>query len=171
MATLATITGGEVRAGDVHTQHETLINSLNRVGVRVDFNNHVCREEDIDGYYHSRGLLLVICQDNAKWVNQRVLMTSNDYDTLRHEAHHVIQDCVDGALGNDELDDLFEDPTEYNAFISAILTPEQQRLIASSYAERGADQAMIYNELEAFAVAAQIPASDISKVLLRVCGG
>ena len=34
-------------------------------------------------------------------------MDSNDYDTLRHESHHVIQDCLDG-IDNSTLVVLFE---------------------------------------------------------------
>ena len=40
---------------------------------------------------------IMICQDDRiETSDQEVEWTENDYDTLRHEAHHVVQDCMKG---------------------------------------------------------------------------
>ena len=52
---------------------------------------------------------MVICQERASANGQQVAWTAEDYDTLRHEAQHLIQDCVDKKQ-NGQLHPVYKDP-------------------------------------------------------------
>ena len=159
-------------SGGIKEEHDVLLESLESIGVRVWFNHSDCRERDIDGLYNSVLRKLVICQDNAKWATDRMIaMTANDYDTLRHEAHHVIQDCVSGELGDGLLGDLFKDPEDYNAFIENALGREKAEAVDRVYTSQGADRLTVLLEMEAFAMASSVPADVISDTLISVCNG
>ena len=83
--------------------HVHLYNTLESVGVTVLINEPKYCDGRIDGSYSSRDRILNVCQDNATYMNREVDWTANDLDTLRHEAHHVIQDCYLGTLGDSQL--------------------------------------------------------------------
>ena len=171
MVTALSVCGVGVRAG-VEEEHEHLLSAIESVGVTVLFNTWECkdRDRDIDGLYNSRLGKLVICQDNAKWsTDYRIGMTLNDYDTLRHEAHHVIQDCVSGEIGDGLLGDLFKDPDDYNEFVSSTIGESGAAQVATSYGAAGADRLTILLEVEAFAMASSVPASVIGDTMRKIC--
>ena len=157
------------RASEEEREHQGLMVSLREVGVTISINDPLCQEREANGMYHSQSQLLIVCQDNAKWSGDVVEWTANDYDTLRHEAHHVLQDCVGGELGDGILSDFFDEPDEFNEFISNTLGAERARLIAELYGENGASEYVILNELEAFAVADSVSASVIGDGITAVC--
>ncbi len=159
-----------VRANTVWDEHVKLWNALDTVGIETVLNDPNYCSEDSDGLYYSRGRTLIVCQDNASTLSSKeVDWTSNDLDTLRHEAHHVIQDCLAGDIGDSELGNYFSDSSDYENFISGSLTLEQAQRIVESYREVGAPDDIILKELEAFAVAKTVSASSIADVLLKVC--
>jgi hypothetical protein len=158
------------RASEEEREHDGLMVSLREVGVTISINDPLCQERDANGMYHSQSQLLIVCQDNAKWSGEEVKWTANDYDTLRHEAHHVLQDCVGGELGDGVLSDYFDDTDEYLEFISNALGVERMRVIVELYGENGASEEVILNELEAFAVADSVSASVIGNGITAVCG-
>jgi len=170
MVTAMSVCATGVRAGEKE-DHAMLVQSLESVGVSVMFNHHACNNgRDIDGLYNSRSGLLVICQDNAKWATDRMIeMTANDYDTLRHEAHHVIQDCVSGKIGDGLLGDLFKDPDDYNEFVRNALGQMRATAVEQVYTSQGADRSTVLLEIEAFAMAESVPANVISDTLIAVC--
>ena len=98
------------------------------------------------------------------------MWTENDYDTLRHEAHHIIQDCVDGKRGDGNLETLFEG-SELGKFVfDAGIGKQQLESIIGVYAgDKGLDDDDVLVEIEAFAVANSIPADTIADTMLRVC--
>lgn len=159
----------EAKANEEDFHHRRLITSLQNVGITISINDPICQESDANGLYHSQLKLLVVCQDNAKWNSEEVLWTSNDYDTLRHEAHHVLQDCVGGELGDGELSDFFDDENEYNDFIVNTIGSETAGEIAEIYEEYGASPSTVLNEVEAFAVANSVSAEAISIGVTRLC--
>lgn len=61
------------------------------------------------GWYASYRNEMVICQERASANGQQVAWTAEDYDTLRHEAQHLIQDCVDKKQ-NGQLHPVYKDP-------------------------------------------------------------
>ena len=107
---------------------------------------------------------LDVCQDNhtKPWV--QVKWTLNDLDTLRHEAHHVVQDCVDKPFDG-QLRPIFGQDKDWATFVGNAMTPEQAKMIMSQYPVHQA-----YTELEAFAVARTVDADTIANKLEEYCG-
>ncbi len=128
----------------------------------------VCRGGDIDGRYISRQRRVDICQDDYKPYNQ-TLWTANDLDTLRHEAHHVLQDCTGGNPYDSVLNKFFPDE-DYKSFVANALTPSQINQVTSSYRSGGADDHIIALELEAFSVSQSVSADLIGQKLVEFCG-
>jgi len=154
-----------------HEDHVELWNTVRESGVATYINPEECFEGDlagVDGFYISGYGVLVVCQDNATTPGEVVHWTANDYDTLRHEVVHLIQDCKDGRgdgslipiLGLDELSE----------FAVQVLGREAISAIIQTYSERGADRDTIIFEIEAFAMARAIPASTISEGVKTYCG-
>jgi len=156
---------------ETHENHLTLWDSLEENGIQVVINEpEICNEDDINGFYIPSHNVLGVCQDNRKILtNTEVEWTPNDYDTLRHEAQHAIQDCLSG-LDNDESELLFDEKERFIKFITDILTEEQIDLIIKSYSERGASDEVILMELEAFAVAALNDPLTIVNGVNQLCG-
>lgn len=86
-------------------------------------------------------------------------------DTLRHEAIHVAQDCVDGELGNG---------LETMAYVVTLMkTVEASGIdaeaIEASYRARGADDHTILLEFEAFSLAASMTNDEVNAMLRKAC--
>ena len=113
--------------------------------------------------------IVVICQDNAKFHNEEVDWTENDLDTLRHEAHHLIQDCADRQRGDGNLIRTYLMTTIINFVVQNSLGSETVKRIIMNYKELGADSETIVLELEAFAVANAVPARSIGDKVIRLC--
>ena len=155
----------QVNAGD----HQELIRALGRSGVRVVINDpNVCTSRNIDGRYVSIHRRLDICQDHANKPYRVVRWTNNDLNTLRHEAHHVIQDCADGRKWDGSLIPVFRGD-EYRKFVGNALTERQARSIATAYTRNGATRRVVIMELEAFAVAETVSPSQMAYELNRLC--
>jgi hypothetical protein len=155
-------------ANKVLNQHRDLITSLQRSGVRVVINDPtVCSDRRIDGRYASLYRRLDICQDHAKRPYRMVAWTQNDLNTLRHEAHHVVQDCIDQKFDG-QLRPVF-DGNAYNTFVSNALTSDQIHGITSTYGNRGVRPKQIRTEVEAFAVAETIDADSIARKVDSFC--
>ena len=153
-----------------HESHERLWSTLQLIGINTVLNHkHRCAGKDIDGSYNSRARVLVICQDGSYAGGPQSDWTENDYDTLRHEAHHVLQDCNNGELGDGLLGDLFEDADEWEQFVTNGLTTDQIKSIVKSYTESGAGPKVIAHELEAFSASNSVDASTIANKLVEFC--
>lgn len=156
-----------VRA-DNYQEHQVLWEALESVGVNVVLNHPTFCEGDAAGLYSPKYNTLVVCQDRRIPISEReVSWTANDYDTLRHEAHHVVQDCVDG-IDNEELE-LFFTRQDSIEFIKESLTQKQIDRIIRMYTENGADDDTLRLELEAFAVAAEVSPLTIARAVEAVC--
>ncbi len=147
--------------------HYNLLRTVERTGVAVFINDEHCATGDFDGMYSSRGGGLLICQDNAKVYNGRqVAWTANDLDTIRHEVHHLVQDCSAGGRGNNRLDTVYADP---NRLANETLGVNRKNAIMSSYASNGANAHTLQLEIEAFSVAADVTVQAISNDLQTYC--
>ena len=157
---------------DTHEEHRELWSALQEVGIDTRINlAGLCDDGETDGAYFYMRSTLVVCQDNANTFGAKeVGWTPNDYDTLRHEAHHVVQDCLAGGLADGESALLFNDFDELKEFVHGILTEEQVSGIISNYRESGAPDDVILRELEAFAVASGVSASSITRAVTEICG-
>ena len=121
-------------------------------------------EDEVAGLYLPRRNVLVVCQDNRFTMSDKeVEWTDNDYDTLRHEAIHVLQDCVTG-LDTHTMDKYFDD-VSHGEFISDTLTIDQINNIVKIYTEMGASRENIANELEAYSMASKVSPSTIAEKL------
>ena len=132
--------------------HVALWEAAQKTGVRTIINPDRCDTKDAYGWYWAAANELVICQENKiKGSNKQVDWTEEDYDTLRHEAHHLVQDCMargnrDGVLGS-----VYTQPIELGY---DVLGKARSHRIAEMYAESGANAHIQVMEIEAFAVAA-----------------
>ena len=133
--------------------------------------SQLCHDErGINGAYISKYRVLVVCQDNGTANGPEVAWTANDLNTLRHEAQHLIQDCVDGGIGDNALSPFFGTDESLLEFITnSTLTHDQDTGIIANYTEMGADEDTIRLELEAFATAQDISPASIANVVNRAC--
>ena len=90
-------------------------------------------------------------------------------NTLRHEAHHVLQDCALGELGDNNFVRLFQNNEQFTFFVDNSIGQENANSIAEVYGEMGAGPAIIRREIEAFAVAEVVPAEAIGDKLNEFC--
>ena len=112
---------------------------------------------------------MVICQDKAGKAGVEVDWTENDLDTLRHEAHHVVQDCIAGRPFDHRAELLFDTEEEFTEFITNGLTREEAEWVVKAYTELGVSEEQVLHELEAFATARTVNPNTISDVLLHQC--
>lgn len=165
---LSTAVVPSVRANtNTMDQHESLWNDLQAVGVDIYVNDPaVCKEGGINGRYVSAERRLDVCQDNYQPYTQ-VSWSPNDLDTLRHEAHHVLQDC-NGDPWDSQLNKVFP-RGEYRQFVTNSLTEAQINRIIDSYRLMGASDEVIELELEAFSVASTVSAHVIGNKIVEYC--
>ena len=142
--------------------HINLAEAVKANGVALYINPPACFAEGAPmGWYSGRNRTLVVCQDNA--VNEtQVAWTANDLDTLRHEAQHMIQDCMVGGNHDHVLGPVYRRPLDLAA---ATLTRDHINWIIDAYRGEGASDHVLVLELEAFSVAAiNDPADQIEDI-------
>ena len=154
-----------VKANEVD-QHEYLIKAIRDVGVNVVINHPDDCGKGINGLYDSLKGYISICQDNAKVSLSEVAWTANDYDTLRHEAQHLVQDCTDNALGNGQLYPMFSDSQARANFVFNSIGRSGISYVLELYKD---DPSVIDLELEAFAVANTVSARSIADKVTSYC--
>ena len=136
-------------AASNHAHHEVLASTIGKAGVALFINHETCWDRDSFGFYISSMQAMVVCQENKTSPDVVVAWTEEDYDTLRHEAQHMIQDCMVGGLGDDDLHSVYKHPV---AFAQKHLNPDYIQHIINVYGDQS-DEVIIL-ELEAFTVAA-----------------
>jgi len=157
--------------------HRNLLQAIEDVGgYSYVNNNYFCGEADApDGLYtwNDRGeTALVVCQDNAT-TEQEVVWTLNDLDTLRHEAWHMVQDCLFDSRGDSNLSPLSYSEEYVQLLVSTaqdVLGVERVKSIIVTYTENGADPNTVLMEIEAFLVAATTDPDIIANKLRNSCG-
>ena len=164
----AVLTGSPGLANEMR-EHERLWNTLQDNGITTILNSPAYCDKDTAGSYSSSAGVLFVCQENARVPYKEVSWTDYDLDTLRHEAHHVVQDCIKGGLGDGRYETLFEG-NELSTFVSNALTDDEIDWVIKTYASQGADEEMIIQELEAFASAKSVSAGTIADAVNNTCG-
>tara|TARA_E500000178_G_C16656531_1_gene588726 strand:- start:53 stop:604 length:552 start_codon:yes stop_codon:yes gene_type:complete len=153
-------------------EHKYLIKSLQNVGVQVKFNTSLCNPEFMGAYYNDNkgNSIVLVCQDKSKFKNglEFDVYNENDLDTLRHEAHHVVQDCVNGKLGDNKTGRLFTGEL-FQQYIIDNITSKQKDYIYKIYHEGGASDDEILHEIEAFVVARDVNAIVIADKITELC--
>ncbi len=163
-------TPGSALAGNTYEDHVDLFNALNEVGVITSINSKLHCSSEVDGSYHTRAGILVICQDNGVAGGPQVTWTENDLDTLRHEAHHVVQDCNEGTIADGLMDNFFHEEQDLIDFISeSSLSSDQLKSLVQTLENDGLSTTAILIELEAYIVAKDIEASSIANKVREFC--
>jgi len=171
LAVVATSTGA-IATPSYFQDHIDLLETVMDVGVKVYLNSAHCDDGRFYGYYQPMGKgTLVICQENRIPGNREMVpWTEEDLDTLRHESHHIVQDCMGGeGRGDNVLVPIFKNEMGVISFSRPILGDDGLKRIADMYGNWGAPWSVILLEFEAFAVAAGIPASDIALAVEHNC--
>ena len=131
--------------------HKRLVDTLMNKGITIVLNPPECKIANYAGYYRSASGRMVVCQTHGvDGSYQQAGWTANDLDTLRHEAHHVTQDCIAGGMGNNSLGTIYVKPF---LFARQFFGTYQINNIMSVYKDRGASEHVAVLEVEAFAVA------------------
>ena len=148
--------------------HAVLVEAIEAQGVEFIVNHEFCQENpNVMGFYSSHHRVLVVCNDRYTEENQSPEWTANDLDTLRHEAQHMIQDCMMGGLADSTLHPVYRDPI---GLAYGILGGERMQGINSLYRSNGADNETILLEWEAFSVAEMNVPLEQSQDIARYCG-
>ena len=106
---------------------------------------------------------MVICQEQKRSVGVETTWTEEDLDTLRHEAQHLIQDCMDGSRQG-ALGSVYKDPI---GLAKDVLGDASIRSILDTYSD--ASDHIKVMELEAFSVAAINDPLDQAKDIRNFC--
>ena len=128
--------------------HIRLAQAVQSTGTQVKINPKECGATEAFGWYWARKSELVICQENGTPGGPEVRWTAEDLDTLRHEAHHLVQDCMDRSLDG-ALDSVYQNPIRLG---KETLGERGMVAVAEAYSESG--DHIIVMEIEAFSVAA-----------------
>ena len=152
----------------VFENHKNLWETLGKLGVETHINNPEMCDGDNDGAYYPHNGDFVVCQDNATGTTETT-WTANDLDTIRHEAFHVLQDCLDGFEKNSTLTPYHSPDGLVDFLTNSSLSVNQVESIANHYRSQGADNHVVFLELEAFAAADSLSATAIANLLKKHC--
>ena len=156
-ATVASI--APAKAINVDSNHMALGQAIASTGVVFKINPVECFEGKAMGWYWAKMNELVVCQEYATQVNVETYWTPEDFDTLRHEAQHLIQDCMDGQRQG-ILGAVYQEPVRLG---KEVLGAQGLGYIAEAYKDKGPH--IVVLEVEAFAVAQMnIPLDQVADI-------
>ncbi len=150
IAAIATTTPAMANGNQEYSAHITLGQTIRSTGIEFKLNPRECEAKNAMGWYWAAKNEMVICQENhvpAHGFGTEVFWTAEDLDTLRHEAQHLIQDCIDGSRQG-RLSAVYKDPIE---LAQEVLGDRGIRSVLGMYSD--ASDHIKVMELEAFAVA------------------
>ena len=168
-AAFATPETTQIREGSIDA-HAALVRAVERAGVDVQVNHPFCQKmEGLNGFYRGEDRLLVVCNDNYSEATPTPRWTPNDFDTLRHEAQHFIQDCTVGTNHDHHLNNVYKNPVRFSTHVLGQLAIDR---ITTLYRQKGASDHILRLEYEAFAVAAlNVPLEQAQDVSTYCLGG
>lgn len=135
------------QALNVDPGHMSLGKAIASTGVTFKLNPAECFKSEAMGWYWARLNELVVCQKYATQANVETYWTAEDFDTLRHEAQHLIQDCMDGKRQG-VLGAVYQEPVR---LAKDVLGDEAFVYVIDAYKAKG--KHVVVMEVEAFAVA------------------
>ena len=155
-----------VSASGEYERHYQLAQEVVNRGVSIKVNPSECDGGELMGWYNGARRELVVCQENkVQGSSAEVAWTGEDYDTLRHEVHHFVQDCLDNSL-NGNLSYLYDQPLRLGV---DVLGTERVGRVIKLYEESSHDRQVL--EVEAFAVAGMNDVEEQVKDIKQYCGG
>ena len=164
----ATFAAPAAQARNVDQAHVNLAQAVRATGITLKINPAECNKKNAMGWYWAARREMVVCQENRLrnfGADQEVNWTAEDLDTLRHEAQHLIQDCMDGDLQG-SLGAVYQDPI---ALAKNTLSQRHIEGIIRSYTESGASEHIVIMELEAFSVAAMNDPAEQTSDIAKFC--
>ena len=162
LTALATVAAPAI-AGSNYKAHMTLGQTIRSTGINFKINPRSCWEKDSMGYYWAYHNEMVICQENKRSVGVEVQWTEEDLDTLRHEAVHLVQDCMDGSRQG-ALGSVYKDPIN---LAKGVLGDRGIRGVINAYSDSSNHIKVM--ELEAFSVAAMNDPIDQARDIQNFC--
>jgi len=157
-------------AGTEELQHKRLLNVVESLGVQVAINDSYCKKLNMfNGFYINKKKQLYICQDNSLMDGKIVEWTENDFDTIRHETFHLIQDCNDGKLGDGDYKLVYNDDELIQVVLDSGITMKRLQRYVNLYTILGESSHGTMLEMEAISSSKVMSADDISKMLNDVC--
>ncbi len=150
LTALATLAPGAMAQGASasYANHVVLGQTVRSTGINFKINPVECWEKSAMGWYWAYHNEMVICQEGKRQAGVEVQWSEEDLDTLRHEAQHLIQDCMDGSRQG-ALTSVYRDVP---ALVKNTLSNTAIQNIIDAYSD--SSDHIIMMELEAFAVAA-----------------
>ena len=150
--------------------HQYLLHSVEQRGVQLIVNDAELCTGVSDGFYSS-DRRLIVCQDGMDEPGVEVEWTLNDLDTIRHESHHFLQDCVYGGISVDHTSTVyFNHGEKFSEFVTnSGLTRNEITTIETAYRRLGLNYLGIMMEIEAFAVARSVPPRQLADKIKEVC--
>ena len=161
--TLVATTAPQAMAKSNYNHHITLGQVVRSTGVNFKINPARCWDRESYGWYWAARNEMVICQENKRSVGVEQRWTEEDLDTLRHEAQHLIQDCMDGSRQG-ALGAVYKDPI---GLAKDVLGESSIRSILNTYSD--ASDHIKVMELEAFSVAAMNDPIDQARDIQKFC--
>ncbi len=162
LTALATFAPGALAASD-YQAHVTLGRTIRSTGISLKINPSSCWSKNAFGWYWAAKNEMVICQENKRSFGVEARWTEEDLDTLRHEAQHMIQDCMDGSRQG-SLTAVYEKPIE---LAQSVLGNDGIQRVIKAYSE--ASDHIKVMELEAFSVAQMNQPIEQSEDIKRFC--
>ena len=162
---------GPAIAAPLPADHQLFMDTMANDGVKVLINEPADLCFDGSTRNGAYGVIegkqyLIICQDNRK--NSDVTTwTANDLDTIRHEGFHIIQDCMDGTKGDQELDTVFTSQSEVIDELGVVESMHIMNMYIDAY-DTDRHGAIKY-ELEAFYAARDYSATELNSMYNRYC--
>ena len=151
------------QALNVDNDHIRLARAVASTGIEVKINPIECNLKAALGWYWAARQEMVICQENAKGGQAETYWTAEDLDTLRHEAQHLIQDCMDGQLDG-SLGAVYQEPI---ALGKEVIGEDGIQYVINAYSE--ASDHIKVMEIEAFSVAAMNDPAEQTRDIAKFC--
>ena len=159
----ATFAAPAAQARNVDQAHIGLAQAIVATGIELKINPVDCNFKPALGWYWAARQEMVICQENAKGGQAETYWTAEDLDTLRHEAQHLIQDCMDGQLDG-SLGAVYQEPI---ALGKKIIGEDGIQYVINAYSE--ASDHIKVMEIEAFSVAAMNDPAEQTRDIAKFC--
>ena len=159
-----------VSASTEELQHKRLLNVVESLGVQVAINDSYCKKLNMfNGFYINKKKQLYICQDNSLMDGKIVEWTENDFDTIRHETFHLIQDCIDGKLGDGKYKSFYSDDELIQVVLDSGITMKRLQRYVNLYTILGESSHGTMLEMEAISSSKVMSADDITEKIIDVC--
>ena len=159
-----------VSASTEELQHKRLLNVVESLGVQVAINDSYCKKLNMfNGFYINKKKQLYICQDNRLIDSNIVEWTENDFDTIRHETFHLIQDCNDGRLGDGDYKLVYNDDELIQVVLDSGITMKRLQRYVNLYTILGESSHGTMLEMEAISSSKVMSADDITEKIIDVC--